>query len=180
MPPKPSRPGTGSGRSEPRGIDQAGELIGPQHTPAIDGLSSRYTKAGRLCPETITVRPGVVANTVRHSVVRDGVEVFLSPQLFEIFLYVAKARFGATPEQLFTAIYAGAIDGGPLSGRKAIHVQRRNLNRKLAPLGLRIESAGSGFRDGVYELQIRESHEMPAATARDHRRRASNPKHTES
>jgi hypothetical protein len=47
MPPKPSRPRTGSGRPGPRGIDQAGELIDPEHTPAADNLSSPPPKAGR-------------------------------------------------------------------------------------------------------------------------------------
>jgi hypothetical protein len=119
----------------------------------------------------ITIRPGVVANTVRHSVTRDGVEVFLSPQLFEIFLRIGTARYGATPAQLFDAIYNDSPDGGPLTGRKAVQVQRVNLNRKIAPLGLRIKSAGSGFRDCTYELGIsdsdspppREPNEMPAA-----------------
>jgi hypothetical protein len=34
------------------------------------------------------------------------------------------------------------FDGGPLTGRKAVVVQRTNLNRKLAPLRL---SFGSGL-----------------------------------
>jgi hypothetical protein len=122
--------------------------------------------------ELIAIRPGVIANVVRHSVARDGVEVFLSPQLFEILLLIGQARFGMPPRRLFDALYTDAINGGPLTGRKAVQVQRINLNRKIAPLGLHIESAGSGFRDGVYELSIREPHETPAATARDHQRRA--------
>ena len=104
--------------------------------------------------ETIIVRAGVVANEARHSVMRDGVEVFLSPQLFRIFLLISRARFGVTPARLFNVIYADLIDGGPLTGRKAVQVQRINLNRKLAPLGLHIESAGSGYRDRAYELRI--------------------------
>ena len=51
-------------------------------------------------------------------------------------------------------VWADDPNGGPLTGRKAVCVQRVNLNRKLAPLGLRIKSAGSGFRDGVYELTL--------------------------
>jgi hypothetical protein len=105
-----------------------------------------------VSPE-IAIRPGVVANTVRHSVTRNGVEVFLSPQQFKIFLLISKARFGITPAQLFNLIYADSIDGGPLTGRKAVQVQRCNLNQKILPLGLRIQSAGSGYRDGVYELR---------------------------
>ena len=49
---KPTRRRTSGGRSEPRGIDQAGELIDPKHTPAADDLSSTLSapdsKAGRL------------------------------------------------------------------------------------------------------------------------------------
>jgi hypothetical protein len=80
----------------------------------------------------IAIRPGVTANTVRHSVIRDSVKVSLSPQLFKIFLLIGKAKFGVTPERLFAAIYADSIDGGPLTGRKAMHVQRVNLNRRPA------------------------------------------------
>ena len=47
--------------------------------------------------ETIVIRPGVVANKTRRSVVRDGVEVFLSPQLFKIFLRIGMSKHGATP-----------------------------------------------------------------------------------
>jgi hypothetical protein len=121
---------------------------------------------------TITIRPGVIANVVRHSVTHDGVEVFLSPQLFGILLLIGQAKFGVTPEQLYTAIYADSIDGGPLTGRKAMQVQRVNLNRRIAPLALHIKSAGSGSRDRAYEFVILEPHEMLAATARDRLRRA--------
>jgi hypothetical protein len=97
-----------------------------------------------MSPEIITIRPGVTANIGRHSVARDGVEVFLSPQLFEIFLRIGLSKFGATPAQLFQSIYADDPNGGPLTGRKAMCVQRTNLNKKLALLGLRVTSAGSG------------------------------------
>jgi hypothetical protein len=103
-----------------------------------------------VSPE-ITIRPGVVANTVRHSVTRDGVEVFLSPQLFRIF---GTAKYGVTPAQLFDAIYADDPNGGPITGRRAVQVRRVNLNRKIASLGLRIKSAGSGYRDRVHELTL--------------------------
>ena len=117
-------------------------------------------------PETVTIRPGVVANTIRHSVTRDGLEIFLSPQLFEIFLRIGLSKSGVTPAQLFDAIYSDSIDGGPLTGRKAVQAQRVNLNRKLAPLGPRIKSAGSGYRDRAYELTLwlrpSRAHEWPS------------------
>ena len=105
-------------------------------------------------PETITIRPGVTANVIHRSVTRDGVDVFLSPQLFEIFLRIGLSKCGATPAQLFQSIYADDPNGGPLAGRKVMQVQRVNLNKKLAPLGLRITSAGSGYRDRAYELTL--------------------------
>jgi hypothetical protein len=103
---------------------------------------------------TITLRAGITVNTVRHSVTRAGVEIFLPPQLFGILLLIGKAKFGVTPARLFEALYSDSIDGGPLTGRKAVQVQRVNLNRRIAPLGLRIRSAGSGYRDAVYEIEI--------------------------
>jgi hypothetical protein len=53
-------------------------------------------------------------SSVRHSLARDGVEVFLSPQQFELFMRVSTAKFGATPAQLFQAIYADDPNGGPI------------------------------------------------------------------
>ena len=102
----------------------------------------------------IRIQAGVTANLMRRSVTRDGVEVLLSPQLFTIFMLISRAKFGVTPAELFEALYSNSIDGGPLTGRKAVQVQRVNLNRQLAPLGLHIRSAGSGHRDAVYEFEI--------------------------
>ena len=103
---------------------------------------------------TALTRAGISVSVMRHSVKRNGVEIFLPPQQFEILLLVSKAKFGITPTRLFEALYADSIDGGPLCGRKAVHVQRRNLNRRLAPIGLHIRSAGSGHRDAVYAFEI--------------------------
>jgi len=102
----------------------------------------------------IILREGIVANRIRHSVSREGGEVFLPRQLFEIFLQVAAAKFGTTPERLFNLIYADDVNGGPITGRKAMCVQRVNLNRKLAPLHLKITSGGAGRRGGLYELLV--------------------------
>ena len=104
--------------------------------------------------KTVHLRPGVTANTLRRSVTRDGVEVSLPPQLFAIFMLISRAKFGVTPERLFNSIYADSIDGGPLTGRRSVQVQRVNLNRRIAPLGLRIHSAGSGYRDTAYTFEI--------------------------
>ena len=102
--------------------------------------------------ETIIIRPGIIANTIRQSVCRDGVEVFLSRQLFQIFLLIGAAKSGTTPERLFNAIYEHDPAGGPLTGRKAMCVQRTNLNKRLAPLRLQVTSGGAGRSGGVYEL----------------------------
>src|SRR5262245_2259856 len=103
--------------------------------------------------ETITIRDGVVANAVRQSVVRGGIEVHLSRQLFVIFVLIGTSKYGVTPERLFNAVYADSIGGGPLTGRKAMCVQRVNLNHRLAPLRITITSGGRGRAGGVYELK---------------------------
>ena len=41
-----------------------------------------------------------------------------------------------------------------MTGRRSMQVQRVNLNKRLAPLGLRIRSAGSGYRDTAYTFEI--------------------------
>jgi hypothetical protein len=92
----------------------------------------------------VEIRAGVTVNRTRQSVSRNGTEVLLSPQLFSILLLIANARDGTTPARLFDAIYADSRNGGPLTGRKAMQVQRVNLNRRLAPLALRVTSGGAG------------------------------------
>jgi hypothetical protein len=104
--------------------------------------------------DIITARPGVVANTIRQSVTRATREVILSRQLFRIFLLVAEAKYGITPERLFDVIYRDSIGGGPLTGSKTMQVQRVNLNKKLEPLCLTIKSGGPGRAGGVYELEV--------------------------
>jgi hypothetical protein len=104
--------------------------------------------------DEITIRGGVTANALRQSVTRAGIEVPLSRQLFRMFMLIGTAKHGTTPERLFNFIYANSIDGGPLTGRKSMAVQRVNLNRKLAPLHLKVSSGGSGRAGGVYELSV--------------------------
>ena len=96
----------------------------------------------------------VTANRLRHSIRRGGVEVLLPRQLFAMFLLIAKAKHGTTPERLFDAIYADSVDGGPLTGHKAMQVQRVNLNRRIAPLYLHITSGGAGRAGGIYALAV--------------------------
>ena len=103
--------------------------------------------------DVIEIRAGVTVNRIRQSVSRNGTEVLLPRQLFLMLLLIANARYGTTPARLFDAIYADSIDGGPLTGRKAVQVQRVNLNRSLAPLALRVTSGGAGRAGGVYTLE---------------------------
>lgn len=113
--------------------------------------------------EIINIRAGVSANRIRQSVIRGGREVFLSRQLFQILLLVAAARHGASPERIADSVYADDPSGGPLTARKAMCVQRVNLNRKLAPLHLTITSGGAGRRGGVYELAVLPMNEAAVA-----------------
>jgi hypothetical protein len=104
--------------------------------------------------DEIKVRAGVIANALRQSVTRAGLEVALSRQQFQMFVLISFAKHGTTPERLFDVIYASSIDGGPLTGRKAMAVQRVNLNRRLAPIHLKISSGGPGRAGGIYELCV--------------------------
>ena len=101
----------------------------------------------RICPGVSAIRP-------RTSVVRRGIEARLSPTQFQMVLLIARARpYGIPLEQLFDAIYAGTADP-PITGRKALAVQRVIANQKLRPLEIILSSAGAGRRGGVYELQV--------------------------
>lgn len=106
--------------------------------------------------EIITIGPGIVANVERQSVVRGDSEVLLSRTQFRLFVLVAKARHGITPQHLVDALYADDPNGGPNTGRRAVCVQRVIANRKLKPLGICIESTGRGRAGGFYELALTE------------------------
>ena len=41
-----------------------------------------------------------------------------------------------------------------MTGRKAMHVQPVNLNKKIGQLGIVIKGGGSGHADGVYDLVL--------------------------
>jgi hypothetical protein len=102
----------------------------------------------------VEIRPGVIVNPIRLSITREGVEVLLTRQTFEMLSVIAKSEHGITLDGLFNCLYAHCADGGPLTGRKAVATQRFNLNSRLAPLGLHVRSNGSG-RAGLYTLEVR-------------------------
>jgi hypothetical protein len=103
----------------------------------------------------------------RSAVIRDGVEVILSPQQFRIFLRVLKARYGISAEALTNYIYSDDEDGGPIRGRKAMHVQRVNINHKLEPIHVSIQPHKRGG-GGVYEVKVDSSIEISPERARSH------------
>jgi hypothetical protein len=88
----------------------------------------------------------------RLTVERAGHEVTLTRQTFAIFLAVASAKYGITPERLFAVLFGADPNGGPETGTKAVMVQRTNLNRRLQPLGITVRSRAAG-RAALYELR---------------------------
>jgi hypothetical protein len=58
-----------------------------------------------------------------------------------------RRRPGISAEALCDAIWADDIDGGPLSGRKNIHVHVHQLNKLIAPHGIAVRaSKWAGYR----------------------------------
>jgi hypothetical protein len=56
-------------------------------------------------------------------------------------------RPGIDAEALCDAIWADDIDGGPLSGRKNVHVHVHQLNKLIAPHGIAVRATRwSGYR----------------------------------
>lgn len=98
---------------------------------------------------------GVSINHDRRSISRNGIEVILTPQQFKVFDYLATSKHGVSAERLFDFLYADDPDGGPLRGRKVMHVLRVNINHKLEQLGICISSTrktwGTG---GLYQVIV--------------------------
>jgi hypothetical protein len=104
--------------------------------------------------ETIMIGHGIVAIAERQSVRRDDSEILLSRMQFRLFVLVARAQHGITPERLFDMLYADDADGGPDTGHRAVCVQRVITNRKLKSLGIHIATTGRGRAGGFYELAL--------------------------
>lgn len=88
-------------------------------------------------PDDVVLRPH------HYVVIRYAVEVQLSPMQYRMFEMIAASPIGITPEALFDKLYIGM--NPPMQGRRSIHIQRVNANKKLAPLGIRI---GTNRRHG--------------------------------
>ena len=81
---------------------------------------------------------GVLLHPHAYMVVRDGVEVSLSPMQYRMLEIIDASPIGVTPEALFDRVYAGMDT--PMQGRRSIHIQRVHANRKLQAIKVRITS----------------------------------------
>lgn len=69
----------------------------------------------------------------------EGVEIVLSAGLRNLVQTVRLAGpHGIDTNRLFDKLYDGDLDGGPLSGHKALHVRVHQVNKRLRPHGWRI------------------------------------------
>ncbi len=83
-------------------------------------------------PDPIGFRPGIHLGAVEA----------------RLFQTLRRAPDGLTCGELIDIIYANRRDGGP--EHNIISVMAKNINRKIAPLGLRIK--GTGGPGSVYRL----------------------------
>jgi hypothetical protein len=98
------------------------------------------TPVCRCCGQTLPPEiPGLVLSTHQQ----------------RIFAIVRRAgRWGVTSDALFERLYADDPEGGPLSGRRSMHVIVQNLNIKLRAHGKRIRCPPRGRGvPGVYVLE---------------------------
>jgi hypothetical protein len=93
----------------------------------------------------------IILDPVRSEVKANGLKVFLPPLEFEMFRLVRKAKHGISPMAIFSTQYQLDPNGGPVLGRKVIHQRKRQINRKIKPLGLAIMPHKNG-NGCVYEL----------------------------
>lgn len=71
----------------------------------------------------------------------------LTPYQKRIFEIVARAGDnGIGSDDLFDKLYENDSDGGPLTGRKSLHVIIRALNRKLERHSMRVRAYPNGRR----------------------------------
>ena len=89
----------------------------------------------------------------RNAIRRNGSEVLLSPRQFSILERIARSKFGISPQRIFHPEYSADPNGGPLTGRHSVVVQRTIINRKISTLGLKIVASKKGA-GCVYSLEI--------------------------
>ena len=86
-----------------------------------------------------------------YLVVRAGLEVQLSPMQFRMLEMIADNPIGITPETIFNRLYIGIES--PLTGRRAVHTQRINANKKLRVIRVRIQTnRANGGPGSIYRL----------------------------
>ncbi len=96
---------------------------------------------------------GVEVHQQGFIVVREGVEVTLSPMQFRMLQIISGSSIGVTPEALFEIIYSGART--PMQGRRSIHIQRVHANRKLSAIRVRITSnRRHGGPGSLYKVEV--------------------------
>ena len=88
----------------------------------------------------------------RNAIRRNGAEVLLGPRQFSILERIARSKLGISPERIFDAEYSADPNGGPLTGRHSVVVQRTIINRKLSQIGLKIVASKNGG-GAVYTLE---------------------------
>jgi hypothetical protein len=72
----------------------------------------------------ITLGPNIIINPDSAVGGPGDYEVLLSQTQFRLFVLVARAKYGITPERLLEILYADDPDGGPDTGRRAVCVRR--------------------------------------------------------
>jgi hypothetical protein len=76
------------------------------------------------------------------------------PRIKQRILESVRRRPGITVQELLDQVWADALDGGPLTGAKCLHVHVAQLNRRLAPHGLTVRALDGGY-------QLREQRTVP-------------------
>lgn len=68
------------------------------------------------------------------------------PPVKQRILDAVRRRPGISAQQLRDVVWAGDLDGGPLTDTKCLHVHVAQLNALLRPLGICVRSQGGGYQ----------------------------------
>ena len=83
-----------------------------------------------------------ICPTCRQVIAPTGLRL---PRIKQIIFETVRKRPGLSAEQLRCAVWADDPSGGP-EDRKVLHVHVNQLNRLLAPHGIRVRNQGGGYR----------------------------------